>query len=255
MADGEGKVMRVARAVARERMAEGATAVVLTGSHVSGRAHAWSDIDVVVVAGKDAWSGSLHRSGFLVTVSAQTAAGVRGLFRDPKRVGTYVPGWREAIVLEDPRGAAARLQAEARRWSWEDIAEACDEWVAEEITGWAEEVHKLRGALAAKDELLMATQRSLLALQLAGVMAVRRRILFGTENVMWELVAMAMGARWRRAQAAALGVGGVALEVSCRAALRLYGMAAAEAWPLLDVRQRAVVGHACSIAGVGRPTV
>jgi hypothetical protein len=95
----------------------------------------------------------------------------------------------------------------------------------------------------------MATQRSLLALQLAGVMAVRRRILFGTENVMWDLVAEALGARWRRAQRAALAMRGESLEVSCRAALRLYALAAEEAWDLLDRRQRQVVDHACAIAG------
>jgi hypothetical protein len=249
MVDIDLRVMRIARAVARAQMAGGARAAVLTGSHVSGRAHAHSDIDLVVVAGADAWSGSLHRDGFLVTVATRTPARVRAGFRDPRRVGTYVPGWREAVILADPSGVAARLQAEAWRWSWDDVADACDAWVADEMIGWAEEVHKLVGAMAVGDELLMATQRSLLALQLAGVMAVRRRILFGTENVMWDLVAEALGARWRRAQRAALAMRGESLEVSCRAALRLYALAAEEAWDLLDRRQRQVVDHACAIAG------
>jgi hypothetical protein len=153
------------------------------------------------------------------------------------------------VILADESDVAARLQAEARRWTWEQVADVCDAWVAEEIAGWAEEVHKLVGALAHGSAQNAAAQRSLLALQLAGVMGVRRRILFGTENVMWDVVAEAMGEPWASTQATALAMRGEPLEVSCRAALRLYAIAAGEAWGLLDRRQRGVVGEACAIAG------
>jgi hypothetical protein len=73
--------------------------------------------------------------------------------------------------------------------------------------------------------------------------------LFGTENVMWDMVAQAIGEPWASAQATALAMRGESLEVSCRAGLRLYALAAEKAWELLDRRQRAVVGHACAIAG------
>jgi hypothetical protein len=182
-------------------------------------------------------------------VASQAAAGVGAGFRDPRRIATHVPGWRSAVILADPSGVAARLQAEARRWTWDRVVEECDEWVAEEIVGWAEEVHKLVGALEHGTAQNAAAQRSLLALQLAGVMAVRRRILYGTENVMWDMVAEAMGEPWASSQAAALSMRGEPLEASCRAALRLYALAAAAGWPLLDRRQRGVVGQACEIAG------
>jgi hypothetical protein len=244
--------MRIARNVAREAMANGADAVVLTGSHARGDANAHSDIDLIAIVRRDpgaAWQGYSRRAGFLVSADVRTAARVRAAFNDPARFTTYVPGWREAIIMADPEGIAARLQAAAHRWTWESVTEAADEWVAGRITGWAEEVHKLVGAMEAANNLHAATQRSLLAVQLAGTMAVHRRILCGTENVLWTLVAEAMGGPWAAAQSRALSISAESLDVSNRAALELYAIAAAEAWPLLSRQQRAVVAHACAIAG------
>jgi hypothetical protein len=58
-----------------------------------------------------------------------------------------------------------------------------------------------------------------------------------------------MGEEWREAQFIALGLGGEAFEEGCAAALKMYGLAAAEASRLLDERQRRVVRHACILAG------
>ena len=190
-----------------------------------------------------------QRGGLLISTSWSTPASVRAAFRDPGCFSTYVPGWREAVILDDPTGLAARLQTEARGVDLGRRADAAMSGSRRHMTGWAEEVHKLVGALDAGDALLAATQRSLLAVHLAGVVAMRRRILFGTDNVMWDLVAEAMGEPWASAQAAALSLGGEGWEASSRAALRLYALAAEEGWGLLDRRQRAVVGHACAIAG------
>jgi hypothetical protein len=239
-------------------MANGAEAVVLTGSHATGRASANSDIDLIAIVRGDpgaTWQGYSHRSGFLVSADCRTPARVRAAFRDPAKAVNYVPGWRDAVILADPSGIAAGLQSEATRWTWDRVADRCDPWVAGEITGWAEEVHKLVGAMESGDDLLAATQRSLLAIHLPKVMGVRRRILFGSDNLLWALVADAMGEPWTSAQARALGTGGESLDVSCRAALELYALTAREAWPLLDRRQRTVVRHACGVAGspvVGR---
>ena len=72
-------------------------------------------------------------------------------------------------------------------------------------------------------------------------------MLYETENDMWDIVAAAMGAEWTSAQRAALSTNGETLDTSCRAALRLYALAAAEARPLLDRRQRAVVDDAVAL--------
>ncbi|HEV2745545.1 MAG TPA: hypothetical protein VGV91_20495 [Rubrobacter sp.] len=65
--------------------------------------------------------------------------------------------------------------------------------MAEEITSLAEEVHKLVAALRDGHRTVAAVQRSVLALRPAQVLGVHRRILYGSENRLWDLVADAMG--------------------------------------------------------------
>ena len=60
--------------------------------------------------------------------------------------------------------------------------------MAEVVTGYAEEVHKLAAALRNGNRPLAAVQRSLLA--------VHRRILYGSENRLWDLASGVMGEEW-----------------------------------------------------------
>lgn len=76
------------------------------------------------------------------------------------------------------------------------------------------------------------------------VLAVGPRILYGSENRLWDLVGEAMGEGWRRTQSAALGLGDEGFEATCRAALNLYGLAVDNVDDLLDERQRGVVRRA-----------
>ena len=251
----DGDVMHIARAVTREVMRGGALAVVMTGSHARGDAHPHSDIDLIAIMRKrlspDERRGALRpytmRGGELVALAWETRTSVLAAFRDPEHAPTFVPGWREAIMLDDAHGIAARLKRHAERWTWDAIAGACDEHVARSITGLAEEVHKLAGLYRSGDPAAAAAQRSILAVWLAGIMAVHHRILFGTDNELWRLVGARMGPHWRRAQAAALSMRGESLAESCRAALSLYVLAAADARPLLTHQQRQVVDAACAL--------
>jgi nucleotidyltransferase-like protein len=244
------KITRIARAVTRELVRDGASAVVLTGSYVRGGAHAHSDVDLVAVFAKRPGSEpapSRVRGGMLVTVASTTPRRVRAAFREPRHVTTFVPGWRDGVILHDPDGVAAKIKRAAERWTWESISDECDRYVAESITGLAEEAHKLAGMWAQGNIHAAAAQRSILAVWLAGVMAVHRRILFGTDNALWDAVAAAMGERWASAQRRALSEDGESLVASCRAALELYRLAAATARPTLDREQRAVTDAACNV--------
>jgi hypothetical protein len=134
-----------------------------------------------------------RRDGFLVSVSARPFEKLREAFGDLGSVCSVVPGWREALVMYDADGLATSLIEEVRAWTWGPLERRCDGWVAEEATGYAEEVHKLAAALRNGNRPLAAVQRSLLAVHLAPVVAVHRRILYGSENHLWDLVSGAMG--------------------------------------------------------------
>ncbi len=231
-------------------MGEGAEAIVLVGSNARGDAGPDSDVDLLAV-GPQTFSFRLERrDGLLVSVSSRPPEAYRRALADPGSVGTVVPGWREAGVLHDPEGTAGALIEEAKAWSWGALGRRCDGWVAEEITSLAEEVHKLVVALRAGRRATAAVQRSVLAIRLAQVLAVYRRILYGSENHLWDLMGDTMGEEWRQAQSAAFGLAGEPFEETCQAALRLYGLAVAEARSLLDGRQRRVVNHALELGGL-----
>ena len=235
-------------------MACGARAVTLHGSHARGDAHAHSDIDIVAIGDGPAYELS-HRRGHLVSVSWYSRAKITRIFGDPALVGSAIPGWREAVILTDPDGVAASLKRHAERWSWDGMGAACDRWVADEFTGWAEEVHKLAAMLDRNERLGASVQRSVLAIRLAPIVAVHRRILYGSENRLWDLVAGAMGEPWASTQRAALSLDGESHEDSALAALRLYALAADEVRPLLSHRQRQVVDHALTVASGENPHV
>ena len=237
-------VLRIARSFARDALAAGAHAVILTGSHATGDANPLSDIDLLAI-GKGPGYALSRRGRYLLSTEWRTAAACRASLRAPATVCAAVPGWRQAVIIEDPRGVAAAIQRRAHAFTWDAINEACDRWVAEQITGYAEEVHKLVAALEGGQLRAAAVWRSVLALRLAPIMAVHHRILYGSENVLWDLVASDMGEPWSSTQSAALSEHRESHDVVCRAALQLYSLAATECRPLLDARQRKVVRCAC----------
>jgi hypothetical protein len=233
--------------VAAELAAQGAVAVLLIGSHARGDAYAESDVDIIAIGQDGAWRLE-RREGYLVSLNRSSAESLRAVLSNPAVAGGLVPGLRGAVLLHDPQGVAAQLRAVARTWSWESINAQCDAWVAEEITGYAEEVHRLVGQLTRRPTMA-AVVRNVLAMRMGVILAVHLRLLYDSENRLWDLVNAAMDERWRRAQRAALGMDGESLAETCAAALELYALAAARLEHLLDARQSAVVAHACALAG------
>ncbi len=229
-------------ALARRFADQGADAVVLGGSWARGEAHRASDIDMWVI-GRGYGQRTVFRGGFPVNIERTTERIERRRFRDPRRVGGCVPGWRSALLVYDPRGVAAQLQAEARAFRWSTIAPRCDRWVAREVTGLAEEAIKLIRALAESQPETAAVQRNLIANRLAVVMAVHRRILWGSENGLWERVGARVGGKWHAAQRVALGVGEVDLEGSCRGALELYRLTGDAVRKTLSSEQVRILEH------------
>lgn len=230
-----------------ELAAAGAQAVVLFGSFARGQASAHSDIDLLALG-----SGEKRyewRDGRLVDVAWVPVEAARQQFTDPGAVGAAIRGWREAQIQYDPAGIAGDLQRDAIAWTWDRLGpHAADAWVAREVAGLAEEVFKLVAALEQRRALTAAVQRNVLVLHLAGIVAVHHRLLYGSENRLWDMVAEALGPAWADAQGCTMGLSAPPFEETCRAALTLYRLAADDAQHTYDDQQRAIIAHACALA-------
>jgi len=169
-------------------VSEGAHVVALTGSYARGNATRRSDLDVIVIGEAPRYVVEM-RHGLLVAQAWSTEAEQRRRFGDPREVGAAVPGWREAVILHDPDARGARLKEEALAWSWQQIDELSDEWVADQLVGYAEEVQKLVEAVESQNVLTAAVLRTLLAFRMPRIVSVYHRLLYGSENVRWDQVA------------------------------------------------------------------
>ncbi|HUG13734.1 MAG TPA: nucleotidyltransferase domain-containing protein [Thermomicrobiales bacterium] len=238
----------VARTVAGVAHERGAVASILTGSFARGDAHPESDLDLHFIG--DGPDYELSRvDGLLVSQSWSLAAAHRAGFRDPGRAGAAVPAWRGALILLDPDNFARELQQEATRWTWDVIGDdTLNAWVAGQITGYAEEIHKLVVAIERGRTTTAGIQRSILALRLGVVMSVNCRLLYDSENRLWDMVGEALGGAWASAQARALGSRGESFDETCAAALELYGHAVDASPARFSVTQHDVIQHARDIA-------
>jgi catechol 2,3-dioxygenase-like lactoylglutathione lyase family enzyme len=228
----------------RRLVAEGAEAVVLTGSHARSTAGPFSDIDVTAIGEGPPWARMEVLGDELFSVAWRTADGERDAMQDPRRAGAAVPAWRAVRLLHDPDGVAAALKREAHEWRWQEIDAACDRWVADEIAAYAEEVHKLIGARERGDRLSEAIQRDILGVHLGVIMAVAERLEYESENVLWAILDARLGDPWRTTQSAALGLAGEGPDVRTSATLALYRLVAHRVGSALDAPQRDVVDRA-----------
>jgi nitrate/nitrite-specific signal transduction histidine kinase len=106
----------------------------------------------------------------------------RQAFKNPSEAGGIIPAWRNVAIIYDPKGIADSLKREAKRWRWQHLNKKADRWVAEEITGYAEEVHRLIGNLQLGRRSAAAIVRSVLAIKMAQILAAHSRIFYDTEN-------------------------------------------------------------------------
>ena len=241
-------VLDIACRIAERASGEGAVAVMLVGSHVRGEAHEQSDIDLIVIGEGPDYVLERH-AGHLVSLSWRTPVALFAALDDPATVGGLVPALREALILSDRAGEAVRMKEFAATWEWGRVEPECDTWVADQITGLAEEVHRLVGCLDTGNSTMAAVMRSVLAMRVAAILSVHLRLLYGSENRLWDLVNQEMGSHWTEVQEKALGMTGASLRDTCDAALELYATAAARVRDILSGVQREVVAHACAVAG------
>ncbi|HKN07247.1 MAG TPA: nucleotidyltransferase domain-containing protein [Thermoplasmata archaeon] len=242
------EVLEVVRGLADRLDPQGRSAVVLAGSWARGDAHEGSDVDLWVIGSREG-EVVLERGGRHVSLHYATVAGERRRMRAPAHIGGVVPGWRSAMILRDPNGAAATLRSEARDFRWSSVRRACSDYIARQLVGWSEEVMKLLRALETGESETASVQRNLLANRMAFLRSVELEYLWGTENGLWERVAARAGPAFRSAQRAALGTEGESWRESCEAALRLYSLTARANLGVLRGERRRLVVEACRRAG------
>lgn len=234
----------LATRIAPRLATKGAHAVVLVGSVARGDDHDGSDLDIVAIGAGPAYMLDVV-DGCLISIAWKTTAGVRDSFDDPATAGGAVPAWRGAQMLHDPNGIAASLQHAAHGWTWDGIHTQCERIVAAELTGLAEEVHRLVGLRLAGRNRAAAPVRAALTVEVVRAMAIHNRLLYDSENAMWDLVASVMGHDWERDYDIAVGVQRGAADL---AALSLYRQAVARADRVLTQQQRTVTDAAIAIS-------
>lgn len=242
------KAFEINKEFAERLSKRGARAVVLFGCWIRGDAYRESDLDILAI-GRGPHYRLERFQGFLISLSWSSIRQVRQSFKDCGKVGGTIPAWRNAVVLYDPEEIASVLKQEAQRWCWASLGKKVEKWVAEELTGYAEEVHKLVLNLQLMRKSAAAVQRILLAIYMARILAVYYRILYDSENQLWDLVSKRMREKWAHVQRVALGEGQQSFEETCKAALLLFALTAQEVKHLLNKRQYQVVSYACEIAG------
>jgi hypothetical protein len=221
--------------------------VALFGSVAKGTDHPHSDIDLVCAATEHRATEIRHVEGRMVTITRATPADLAAAFTRPWDAGPAVAAWRYARLLHDPTGVLADLQQRARAWTWDDLGPAADTWAARELVGLAEEIHKIAGMLATGRPRPAAANRLIIALALAAPYAVANRLLWDSDNDLWDALADTDPA-WAAAWDTASGLTAADPDGACRGALRLYRLAAAALTAHLDGHDLATVTTADRLA-------
>ena len=220
--------------------------LLLLGSHARGDAGPLSDIDLNRHVAAPNYHGRLDchvdAEGRLVTVKTMQPARLAVAMGVPGKAVWQVPGLRNAVVLHDPGGSAARLINQAQNFAWAGIAQEADRHVASETAQHAEEALKIASGIAAEREAQVLYGVMGMVLGLAEAMVVHRRGFIDSEN---RLLSIALGLMagewdWQAAFRVAAGHEAVPPMERGRAVLALYGETARIVASLMDDESRRV---------------
>lgn len=235
-------------------------AIALIGSHARGDATPHSDVDLLRFA---ATEPTLEREryrlwlvdGRLVSVSTTTIASKRADLSRPEMAILVVPGLRQARILTDRDAQLAALIAEAHAFTWTPaLRAAAAEHASEALAGLSEEVHKLLGARARRDESAMLYAALGLQQGVTRAALVARGVLLSSENAYFaEALRLAgPGSRWERLLRVVIGFdalppGAAPARARGEAALWLYVEAAVLLADTLAAEDAALVAEAVAL--------
>jgi hypothetical protein len=228
----------------------------IVGSYARGQESQYSDVDVDIFVSRlpektyDRYT-LRYWDDKLISLKYTLLEDEASTLTNPRRAIWAVPGLMGMKILLDKDGSIAALQKAARDFDWSSLQPAADTFVAEEIMGNAEEVHKILNGLAhgLESTVLYATWG--LVKNMLEAVAVQRGILIVSENRYFDLIQESVGrdSKWTSAFRTAWGLDPASSQYQTRgvAALQLYRLSAAMFEALIPEKHRAVIDHTLQI--------
>ena len=192
---------------------ENTVGVTMAGSYARGGSGPFSDVDIHHFVRRmpvnEAEKYFLRfQDGYLVSVSLIGLEDEQSALRDPKRAVWAIPGLLQERVLLDKDGSIAALKQAASKITWDQLQQAANAYASWNLSGCAEEIHKILAGLAEKDESKTLYATWGLTRELADTLLVQRGILIPTENAYIDLAQETAGraSDWTREFRLAVGL-------------------------------------------------
>lgn len=228
--------------------------VTMSGSFARNQASRYSDVDIqryvrILPENRYEHYTLQYTLGRLVSVKTLTVEEAQKSLTLPDKAIWAIPGLRQMNILLDKEGLLAGLKQAAEQADWSRLQSAADEFAADELMGYAEEVHKLLDGLEQDSESKVLYAVWGMVEGMARTLAVQRGLLIPSENEFFQMVQDSAGraSDWTRSFRIAAGMDPAPLSqspyrVRGEAALRLYVHTAQPLLESMPDRYREVVG-------------
>jgi len=233
--------------------------VTMSGSFARNQASRYSDVDIqryVHVLPESRYEHYIlqYVQGRLVSVKTLTIEEAQKSLTRPDKAIWAIPGLRQMNILLDKEGILAGLKQAAEQADWSRLQLAADEFAADELMGYAEEVHKLLDGLEQDSESKVVYAVWGIVEGMARTLAVHHGLLIPSENEFFQVVQDSAGraSGWTRSFRIAAGMDPAPISqspyrVRGEAALRLYVYTARPLLESMPERYREVVGTALTL--------
>jgi hypothetical protein len=208
--------------------------MTMSGSFARNQASRYSDVDIqryMHVLPESRYEHYIlqYVQGRLVSVKTLTVEEAQKSLTRPDKAIWAIPGLRQMNILLDKEGILAGLKQAAEQADWSRLQPAADEFAADELMGYAEEVHKLLDGLEQDSESKVVYAVWGMVEGMARTLAVHHGLLIPSENEFFQMVQDSAGhaSDWTRSFRIAAGMDPAPLSqspyrVRGEAALRLY---------------------------------
>lgn len=180
-----------------------AAGIALVGSYARDPQGSHSDVDVDIFVREPRGESSTLRilDGKLISLKYILLRDEFAALQKPERAIWAVPALRRMKILQDESGEIARLQRAAFDFEWRELQAAANEYALKELTGCAEEAHKIVGGLLQENESKVLYASWGMFKNLTEAAAVQAGLMIESENLYFSTVQSHFGRdhAWTRA--------------------------------------------------------